>query len=105
VTLFAPPPQRTPKPARTARRTLEPEAGELLPVDEPLFERLRALRRRIARERGLPPYVIFNDRTLEQMAARKPRTPAEFRAIKGVGDKKAADLGPAFLECIAGGEA
>jgi ATP-dependent DNA helicase RecQ len=94
VTLFAPPPQRTPKPARTARRT-----------HEPLFERLRALRRRIARERGLPPYVIFNDRTLEQMAARKPRTPAEFRAIKGVGDKKAADLGPAFLECIAGGEA
>jgi ATP-dependent DNA helicase RecQ len=72
-------------------------------VDEALFERLRELRRALARERGLPPYVIFNDRTLEEFAARKPRTPEEFRAIKGVGDKKAADLGPAFLECIARG--
>jgi ATP-dependent DNA helicase RecQ len=103
VTLFALPPQRAPrKTGREARRTLAPEAGQILPVDEPLFERLRALRRTLARERGLPPYVIFNDRTLEELAARKPRTPEEFRAIKGVGDKKAADLGPAFLECIAG---
>jgi ATP-dependent DNA helicase RecQ len=103
VTLFALPPQRAPKKAlRQPRRTLEPEAGELLPVDEALFERLRALRRTLARERGVPPYVIFNDRTLEQMAARRPRTREEFRALKGVGDKKAADLGPAFLACIAG---
>jgi ATP-dependent DNA helicase RecQ len=103
VTLYELPPQRAPrKGGRQSRRTLEPEAGELLPVDEALFERLRALRRSLARERGVPPYVIFNDRTLEQLAARKPRTQEEFRAIKGVGDKKAADLGPAFLACIAG---
>jgi len=103
VTLYALPPQRAPRKAgREPRRTLEPVAGEILPVDEELFERLRELRRTLARERGLPPYVIFNDRTLEELAARKPRTPEEFRGIKGVGDKKAADLGPAFLACIAG---
>ena len=74
-----------------------------LPVDEALFEKLRTRRRELAHEKGVPPYVIFNDRTLEELAARRPRTPEEFRAIKGVGDKKAADLGPAFLDCIAGG--
>lgn len=103
VTLYALPPQRVAKRAsRGARRTLEPEEGEILPVDQALFERLRELRRGLARERGLPPYVIFNDRTLEELAARKPRNASEFRAIKGVGDRKAADLGPAFLACIAG---
>ncbi len=75
------------------------EEGEP-PPDLELFERLRELRRSLARERGVPPYVIFNDKTLLSMAGRKPRTPEELRAIKGVGDKKAADLGPAFLEAI-----
>jgi ATP-dependent DNA helicase RecQ len=74
--------------------------GEPAP-DLELFERLRELRRALARERGVPPYVIFNDKTLLSMAGRKPRTAEELRAIKGVGDKKAADLGPAFLEAIA----
>jgi len=73
------------------------EEAPLSPEDEALFERLRNLRRALARERGVPPYVIFNDRTLLAMAARKPRSPEEFRAIKGVGDKKALDLGPMFL--------
>jgi ATP-dependent DNA helicase RecQ len=68
--------------------------------DEALFERLRALRRRLAAERGVPPYLIFNDRTLYEMAAKKPRTSAELLGIKGVGDKKAADLGAVFLEAI-----
>jgi ATP-dependent DNA helicase RecQ len=58
---------------------------------------LRAFRRALARERGVPPYVIFNDRTLALMSAQKPRTREGLRAIKGVGDKKADDLGPLFL--------
>ena len=62
---------------------------------------LRKLRRTLAHARGVPPYVIFNDRTLAELAARKPATPEEFRSVKGVGDKKAAELGPAFLEAIA----
>ena len=100
------------KPASTGSRTgrrgsgaaaaISVEEGEP-PPDLELFERLRELRRSLARERGVPPYVIFNDKTLLSMAGRKPRTPEELRAIKGVGDKKAADLGPAFLEAIAGG--
>jgi ATP-dependent DNA helicase RecQ len=69
--------------------------------DAPLFEALRALRRSLARERGVPPYVIWNDRTLLEMAARKPGTREELLAIKGVGEKKAADLGPRFLDAIA----
>ncbi|MBM3975972.1 MAG: DNA helicase RecQ [Planctomycetes bacterium] len=92
-------PVAQPKRARGTRApSAEASAGS---ADLALFERLRALRRELARERAVPPYVIFNDRTLEQMAAQKPRSVEAFRAVKGVGDKKAADLGPAFLACIA----
>ncbi len=70
-------------------------------ADDALFEALRAFRRALARERGVPPYVIFNDRTLALMSAHKPRTREGLRAIKGVGDKKADDLGPLFLAEIA----
>jgi ATP-dependent DNA helicase RecQ len=70
----------------------EPDAG--------LFEVLRKLRRDLAREREVPPYILFNDRTLALLAGHKPRTDVAFRAIKGVGDKKAVDLGPIFMEAI-----
>ena len=96
-----------PRPAKTAKgrpslaRLAADEEG--LPVDAALFDKLRTLRRELAHVRGVPPYVIFNDRTLAELAARKPKTPEEFRACKGVGDKKAADLGPAFLTAIAAG--
>ncbi|MEW6072844.1 MAG: RecQ family ATP-dependent DNA helicase [Planctomycetota bacterium] len=97
ITLFALP---APPPKRRARRAA---AEPVLPpaADDALFESLRALRRELARARGVPPYLIFNDRTLAAMAAEKPRTTAELLAIKGVGEKKAADLGPAFLARIA----
>ncbi len=71
-------------------------------VDEKLFNELRELRRSLAKERGVPPYLIFNDRTLAEMAAKKPMTIAALLQIKGVGDKKAADLGDAFLAAIGG---
>jgi ATP-dependent DNA helicase RecQ len=71
------------------------------PPDEGLFEHLRALRRRLARERGVPPYVIFGDRTLALMAAHRPATRGELLALKGVGEKKASDPGPDFLAAIA----
>ena len=99
ITLYAWPERKTKKPRREARTALDAE--DALPVDRALFDQLRALRRQLAHERGLPPYLIFNDRTLAEMAARKPSTPEEFRRIKGVGDKKAADLGPLFLARIA----
>ena len=71
------------------------------PPDGALFEELRKLRRELAAERSVPPYVIFNDRTLSRLAAHKPRTPQAFLALKGIGEKKARDLGPTFLAAIA----
>ncbi len=101
ITLYVWPERKVAKKARREPRVeLEDGEGAALPVDRALFDQLRELRRQLARERGLPPYLIFNDRTLTEMAARKPRTPEEFRRIKGVGDKKAADLGPVFLDKI-----
>ncbi len=110
VTLYAPPlPEKAGgKKRSSAGRTqgrhalTEDDVSQLgLEVDERLFEHLRSFRRKLASERGVPPYLIFNDRTLALLAASKPSTAEEFRRIKGVGDKKAADLGPVFLAAIA----
>jgi len=73
-------------------------------VDRDLFERLRALRLEIARQRNVPPYVIFHDTTLREMARVKPTSLDALRHVYGVGERKAADLGAAFLEAIAGGD-
>ena len=72
-------------------------------VDRDLFERLRALRLEIARARGVPPYVIFHDTTLREMARLKPTTIPELLGVKGVGARKAEDLGEAFVALIASG--
>jgi ATP-dependent DNA helicase RecQ len=69
-------------------------------VDAELFDRLREVRLRIARARGVPPYVIFHDTTLRDMAQRRPRTIDDLHAVYGVGAKKAADFGDAFLDAI-----
>jgi ATP-dependent DNA helicase RecQ len=69
--------------------------------DRDLFAALRLLRREIAAERDVPPYVVFSDAVLRAMAREVPRTPAELRAISGVGEKKLADFGSRFLETIA----
>jgi ATP-dependent DNA helicase RecQ len=74
---------------------------ELSVADAALFERLRALRRDLARERGVPPYLIFNDKTLREMARTRPLDDAALLAVKGVGEAKARDLGQAFLAAIA----
>lgn len=71
------------------------------PVGHPLFEALRARRREIAQETGLPPYVIFHDSTLRDMAMAKPATLAEMSRIAGIGARKLDAYGPAFLEVIA----
>ena len=69
-------------------------------VDKDLFEELRAMRLRVARERGVPPYVIFHDTTLKHLAERRPATLDDLHDIYGVGAKKAADFGDAFLDAI-----
>jgi ATP-dependent DNA helicase RecQ len=70
-------------------------------VDRELFDLLRGVRLEIARERGVPPYVIFHDTTLRDMARTKPRSLDELRRVYGVGERKAADLGARFLAAIA----
>src|SRR6266481_2395487 len=68
--------------------------------DETLFERLRALRRRLADERGVPAYIIFSDVSLREMARTYPANSTEFRRISGVGEQKLKDFGDAFLREI-----
>jgi len=71
-------------------------------VDEVLFAALRACRLGLAREQAVPPYVIFHDKTLLAMAARRPTTTAALGGISGVGDVKLARYGEAFLDVIRG---
>lgn len=71
-------------------------------VDKDLFEELRALRLRVARDRGVPPYVIFHDTTLRELARLKPADLDALRHIYGVGEKKVQDLGDAVLDVIRG---
>ena len=72
----------------------------LADVDQDLFDVLRDVRLRLARERGVPPYVIFHDTTLRDMVQRRPRTLDDLHNIYGVGARKAADFGDAFLDAI-----
>ena len=94
--------QRRPSKDRLPRRARGVEAESWQDVDRELFERLRAVRLEIARARGVPPYVIFHDTTLRDMARLKPTTIEALRNVYGVGERKAADLGETFLAEIRG---
>ena len=76
------------------------EAESWQDVDRDLFERLRAVRLEIARSRSVPPYVIFHDATLREMARRRPTSVNALLSVKGVGARKADDLGEMFLAAI-----
>ena len=88
--------------ARAARRRDAPDStpGQPLDPDLSLFDRLRALRKEIARERGVPPYVVFSDATLLEMASTKPRTDAQMLGISGVGPMKLQHYGERFLKAL-----
>ena len=68
--------------------------------DDPLFDALRARRRDLAREQGVPPYVIFHDATLREMAALRPVTLGGLGQVSGVGARKLEEYGEAFLEVL-----
>ncbi len=87
------PDRRLPKRAR-----VETEGWE--GVDRDLFEELRVLRLEIARRRRVPPYVIFHDTTLREIARSKPKTKEQLRHVYGVGDRKAEDLGDLVLAVV-----
>lgn len=69
-------------------------------VDKGLFEVLRNLRKEIATEKGVQPYMVFGDATLRELARHKPQSLSQFLEIWGVGQKKCDDFGQQFLECI-----
>ena len=70
------------------------------PADETLFQKLKALRLEIARAQGVPPYVIFHDTTLMEMARIRPRSLSGLGDISGVGEAKLERYGPQFLEAV-----
>ena len=85
------------KPARGRRAAKAVATGG---GDDALFEALRVLRKRLADEAGMPPYIVFNDASLRDMAQRQPTTLEEFATIAGVGQAKLARYGQQFVELI-----
>ena len=76
---------------------------ELPPIeieDEPLWDALRALRLDLAREQDVPPFVIFHDKTLREMLARRPTEVDELDDVPGIGNKKRDAYGRAFVDVI-----
>jgi ATP-dependent DNA helicase RecQ len=71
-----------------------------LSENDPLFEELRKVRKGLADEAGVPPFVIFSDKTLQDMCARRPKSTEEFLDVNGVGANKLEKYGAAFLEAI-----
>ncbi len=90
------PREKKPETKATHRRAVPLEAD----VDESLFERLRTLRAALAQKAHVPPYVIFSNATLADMAARQPITEFELLTVRGVGEAKARRYGDAFLDAI-----
>ena len=90
------------KAERTARAAAgsRPRAGLSDPDDDALFQKLKALRLELARAQGVPPYVIFHDTTLLEVARQRPRSLAEFGALSGVGEAKLSRYGAQFLAVV-----
>jgi ATP-dependent DNA helicase RecQ len=93
---------RLPPPRRERRQRTSSAAAPAAPAaaDAPLFHALREWRREQARQLGLPPYVIFHDRTLMEIAARRPSSQGELAGIGGVGQVKLERYGTAVLDLI-----
>ena len=87
---------------RTARAGRAGEAVALASHDQPLFEALRAWRKMEAQAQGVPPYVIFHDRTLAEIARARPTSLPALAAISGVGEGKLGRYGEAVLAVLAG---
>jgi ATP-dependent DNA helicase RecQ len=88
------------RPPKGAPAPVLPGAPAPAVEDRALFEALRILRRTVAAERGVPPYIVFGDAALHEMARLRPATPEAFRSVKGVGDWKCETFGERFLAAI-----
>lgn len=87
-------------PARRSRKNESDRADGLDATTAAMFEQLRALRREIARDEGVPAYMVFPDRTLIEMAEAMPSTLDEMRGVQGIGERKLSLYGEAFLEAL-----
>lgn len=98
--------RRDPKPSRAGRRSASGASLEtkLDPGSAVLFDALRTCRRKLAEEAGVPPYVVFHDATLIDMAQRRPMTLAAMLEVSGVGEAKLEKYGGDFLEVILNAE-
>ena len=94
-----------PKAARTRRRGAARDTVPVGPHDQPLFEALRAWRRDEAHRQHLPPYVIFHDRTLAEIAVKRPTGLSALAGVNGVGEGKLERYGEAVLAVLRGMEA
>ena len=89
------------KPAERKKREPKFAAASWEGVDRELFETLRVLRRKRAEERSVPPYIVFTDAALRGLARTRPTTTERMLAVPGVGQKRATEYGPEFLQAIA----
>jgi len=92
--------RKSQKPSRSSKPT-KAKNTNLRQCDEDIFAALRQLRLALAKEQGLPPYVIFHDSTLIELSRRRPQKPSEMTVINGIGEQKLAKYGADFLACIA----
>jgi ATP-dependent DNA helicase RecQ len=88
------------KPREQRRRRTSFQADAAVPADDPLLIALKALRTTFAKEEGVPAYVIFTDRSLIDMAAKRPKSLSAFGDVHGVGQAKLARYGEAFLAVL-----
>lgn len=86
--------------SKTKKSKRQKESAVALVGDEKLYEQLKALRLRLAEEERVPAYVIFANKSLSEMAAKKPMTHEDFLEISGVGQTKAERYGSVFLKAI-----
>jgi ATP-dependent DNA helicase RecQ len=95
--------RKDPRPIKS-RKSVKPAFRKVIQFENKrerqLFEKLRLLRLRIARKLGLPPYVVFHDRTLEELAVLKPQSRKGMLQITGIGETKLERFGNQFLEVI-----
>ena len=71
-----------------------------MPDDDPLLAALKSWRREQARQQGVPPYVVFHDRTLVELASRRPGSLSELAGVSGIGTAKQERYGAALLEVL-----
>jgi ATP-dependent DNA helicase RecQ len=95
--------RKDPRPDRNKKRRPAAAGRKIDFFDEDaraLFEKLRRLRLEISKQLGVPPFVVFHDKTLMEMATKRPANREEFLGINGVGEQKASQFADAFLDAI-----